>query len=130
MNRRPITNNRLEGYEDEYEKAEAEKAASELLDWNTRQGEKLLKAFSCINNRDFARSFLDDLFTKKELENLIERLEIAELILIGTPYKDICLARGISSKTVSRLSRRLRGWNSGLKQAMRHVYPEGLHIGN
>jgi TrpR-related protein YerC/YecD len=47
----------------------------------------------------------DDLCTRKELENMAERLYAAKLLLDGNTYNQVMAQSDISSATLSRVSR-------------------------
>ena len=53
---------------------------------------------------DIAALF-DDLCTRKELENMAERLYAAKLLLQGNTYNQVMAQAEISSATLSRVSR-------------------------
>ena len=48
---------------------------------------------------------LEDLCTRKELENMAERLYAAQLLLEGNTYNQVMARSNISSATLSRVSR-------------------------
>ncbi len=50
-------------------------------------------------------ALLDDLCTKKEVENMAERLYAARLLLAGRTYAQVMAETSISSATLSRVSR-------------------------
>ena len=56
------------------------------------------------NEEDFAALF-DDLCTRKETENMAERLFAAQLLMEGNTYNQVMAQSDISSATLSRVSR-------------------------
>ena len=56
------------------------------------------------NEEDFAALF-DDLCTRKEVENMAERLYAAQLLMEGNTYNQVMAQADISSATLSRVSR-------------------------
>ena len=56
------------------------------------------------DEEDFAVLF-DDLCTRKEVENMAERLYAAQLLLEGNTYNQVMAQADISSATLSRVSR-------------------------
>ena len=70
--------------------------------------EKLLNLFRLIakttDTGDIAALF-DDLCTRKEVENMAERLYAAQLLLEGNTYSQVMAQADISSATLSRVSR-------------------------
>ena len=59
---------------------------------------------SLENEADIAALF-EDLCTRKELENMAERLSAAKLLLEGNTYNQVMALSDISSATLSRVSR-------------------------
>lgn len=58
-----------------------------------------------IDNPEDCRALLDDLCTKRELENMAERVCAAKLLLEGNTYEQVMAQTSISSATLSRVSR-------------------------
>ena len=56
------------------------------------------------DSADIAALF-DDLCTRKEVENMAERLYAAQLLLEGNTYNQVMARANISSATLSRVSR-------------------------
>ena len=56
------------------------------------------------NEEDFA-ALLDDLCTRKEVDNMAERLYAAKLLMEGNTYNQVMAQADISSATLSRVSR-------------------------
>lgn len=51
------------------------------------------------------RNFFDDLCTFKELEQMVQRIEAAKLLLQNKTYEEIIAVTDISSATLSRVSK-------------------------
>lgn len=51
------------------------------------------------------RALFDDLCTRKEIENMAERVYAARLLLAGNTYSQVMAQSSISSATLSRVSR-------------------------
>ena len=74
-----------------------------------KQMKKLYKAFSSIKNEQEFGNFLRDLLTPREIRELIERLNIAELLFKkNLSYRDIIQKLDCSMATISRVSRFLK----------------------
>ncbi len=56
------------------------------------------------SEEDFA-ALLDDLCTRKEVDNMAERLYAAKLLMEGNTYNQVMAQADISSATLSRVSR-------------------------
>lgn len=63
-------------------------------------------------------ALLEDLCTKKEVENMAERLYAAKLLLEGNTYNQVMEHANISSATLSRVSRCVQ-YGSGYSQFLK-----------
>jgi uncharacterized protein YerC len=86
------------------------------INWNTRAAEELIDAFFVANRRDLLRLFLEDLLTKNEIEQCIQRLQAVKWLLIGTPYEFVHYNTRLSSSTLSRLSKLLINKQGGFQE--------------
>jgi TrpR-related protein YerC/YecD len=66
---------------------------------------KLYQAILALNTIEEVDAFLDDVCTKKEVEDMAIRLEVARLLLDGHTYEQIEYMTKISSATISRVNR-------------------------
>ena len=65
------------------------------------------------------QALFDDLCTRKEIENMAERVFAAKLLLEGNTYNQVMAQSNISSATLSRVSRRVQygtGYSKLLKE--------------
>lgn len=66
--------------------------------------EQLYALLAKIDNVQDIENLFADLCTKKEVENMAERLHAAELLLSGNTYTQVMSQVSISSATLSRVS--------------------------
>ncbi len=66
---------------------------------------ELCRLLAGITNETDIAALFDDLCTRKELENMAERLYAAKLLLEGNTYNQVMARANISSATLSRVSR-------------------------
>ena len=66
---------------------------------------ELCQLLAGITNAADIAALFDDLCTRKELENMAERLYAAKLLLEGNTYNQVMARANISSATLSRVSR-------------------------
>ena len=66
---------------------------------------ELYQAFVQIDSEAVCASFLEDLCTRKELEQMAQRLRAAKLLAEGKTYTQVIEQTNISSATLSRVSR-------------------------
>ena len=65
----------------------------------------LCQLLASIGNETDIAALFEDLCTRKELENMAERLYAAKLLLEGNTYNQVMALSDISSATLSRVSR-------------------------
>ena len=66
--------------------------------------EALMELVTAIDNMEDCRALFQDLCTRKELDNMAERLYAAKLLLQGNTYNQVMAQAEISSATLSRVS--------------------------
>ena len=64
----------------------------------------LCQLLAAIDDENDIAALFDDLCTRKELENMAERLYAAELLMEGNTYNQVIAKTSISSATLSRVS--------------------------
>ena len=77
------------------------------MDQNIKQNrmEQLYQLLAQISDPDDIRLLMDDLCTRKEVENMAERVFAAKLLMDGNTYNQVMAQADISSATLSRVSR-------------------------
>lgn len=81
--------------------------------------DRLFEAVLRLETLEDCYSFFDDLCTVKEIMDMAQRLETAFLLDEGMNYQAISGAIGISTATISRVSRCLRYGSGGYQKAIR-----------
>lgn len=79
------------------------------FNWQTKENKQLLDSLLLLKNRQEAEAFLRDLMTEAELNEFAKRLEAARLLTNNIQYLDIIKRTGLSSTTVARISKWLKG---------------------
>ena len=67
--------------------------------------EELYALIAGITDPADIRALFDDLCTRKEIDNMAERVLAARLLMAGNTYKQVMSQADISSATLSRVSR-------------------------
>ena len=67
--------------------------------------EELYQLIASIHDPEDIRVLFDDLCTRKEIENMAERVYAAKLLMEGKTYNQVIAQANISSATLSRVSR-------------------------
>ncbi len=78
----------------------------------------LYKAITDIESVEECKAFFDDLCTYKEVEQMAQRLRAAKLLLEGMTYNEVISQTGISSATLSRVSKCVNHGSDGYKKAV------------
>ncbi len=68
---------------------------------------ELFEAILKIENADECEKFFIDLCTPSELQAMSDRWKVAQLLTEGIPYRTIYEKTGVSTATVTRVSRSL-----------------------
>jgi len=77
--------------------------------------ENLYKAILKLKTVDDCRKFFEDICTIKEVLDISQRLEVANLLSNGKNYQEVSKATGASTATISRVSRCLNYGSGGYK---------------
>ena len=67
--------------------------------------DNLYQLIADIHDPEDVRALFDDLCTRKEVENMAERIFAAKLLMEGNTYNQVMAQADISSATLSRVSR-------------------------
>ena len=67
--------------------------------------EDLYRLIADVQSPEQVRALFDDLCTRKEIDNMAERVFAARLLMEGKTYNQIMAQSDISSATLSRVSR-------------------------
>ena len=67
--------------------------------------DQLFQLIADIQDPEDIRALFEDLCTRKEVENMAERVFAARLLLEGNTYNQVMAQADISSATLSRVSR-------------------------
>ncbi len=72
---------------------------------NQHKIDALYQLIASIEDPEDIRALFDDLCTRKEIDNMAERVFAARLLLEGNTYSQVIAQANISSATLSRVSR-------------------------
>ncbi|MBQ5952618.1 MAG: TrpR YerC/YecD [Lachnospiraceae bacterium] len=84
----------------------------------------LYEAFTKLKTKEEAAAFLTDLCTIREIEDMAQRLMAAELLDKGENYLAIASGIGISTATISRVSRALNYGAGGYRLMLTRLSEE------
>lgn len=78
-----------------------------------------------LRTEDECRAFFDDVCTIKELQDLIQRFQVAVLLAQGNNYLEISKLTSVSSATISRVNRCLVYGDGGYSTVISRLEEEG-----
>ncbi len=87
----------------------------ETQDKQQTERQRLVAALCSLQTTQEVEALLSDLLTSREIEDLSQRLEVATMLSRGHSYLDVSRATGVSSTTVSRVSKCLNGPAGGYR---------------
>ena len=75
--------------------------------------DQFYSAILSLKTKDECRAFFDDICTIKELQDLMQRLQVALMLSKGMNYQEISNRTSVSSATISRVNRCLNYGEGG-----------------
>lgn len=85
------------------------------MNWKTPENARLIKAILALKNSDDAQRFLRDLMTEREITEFAARFKAAEMLDAKKPYTEIEKVTGLSSATIARVAKWLKGSEGGYR---------------
>lgn len=73
-------------------------------DWQDKKAQEVFKAILLLKTPDECHRFFRDLMTLKEIRDISERWEVAQLLDKGLSYREISEKTGMSTTTVGRIA--------------------------
>jgi TrpR-related protein YerC/YecD len=92
------------------------------MNWNSKETKRLIDAILSLKNAGEARAFLRDLMTEGEIIEFSKRLKAAEMLTEEVPYTTIVEKTGLSSTTVARVSKWLKGKGGGYRTVIGRLH--------
>jgi TrpR-related protein YerC/YecD len=83
--------------------------------------EDLYAAISHLENSEEVGRFFYDLCTPAELEGLVDRWRVAQMLVDKIPYRQIAAETKVSTATIVRVARFLNNGNDGYRTIMRRL---------
>ena len=85
------------------------------------QAEDLYAAILQLETAEEVESFFFDLCTPAELEGLVDRWRVAQMLVRKMPYRRIAAETNVSTATIARVARFLNNGNDGYRTIMRRL---------
>ena len=74
---------------------------------NSPEVDALFDAIVSLKTREECAKFLEDALTVKEILDIAQRLKAAKMLRDGSSYAEVCKETGMSTATISRVSKAL-----------------------
>ena len=97
--------------------------------WQNEDTQTLFQALLSLNTEEECRLFLEDVCTVKEITDMAQRLKVARLLRAKTSYAVINRETGISTATISRVSRCLDYGQGGYDLVLERLAEEERNDG-
>lgn len=95
-----------------------------MAPFNTPSIDRLFTAILQLQNAEECHKFFEDICTIKEVQDMAQRLEAAILLDQGVGYQAITEQAGLSTATISRVSRCLNYGSGGYRMAIDRLKEE------
>ena len=86
--------------------------------------DRLFDVILKLDDREACYRFFEDICTVKEMEDLAQRLDVAVMLSEGANYQNIAQTVGVSTATISRVSKCLRYGSGGYRDALERMKEE------
>ncbi len=86
--------------------------------FSIKKFDNLFSAVLKLNSIEDCHKFFEDVCTIKELEDMSQRLEVAELLSLGKSYQEVSQQTGASTATISRVNKCLNYGAGGYKAVL------------
>ena len=85
------------------------------------QTDNLARAFLALNDMEDCYRLFEDLFTIREIQDLSQRLEVAQLLQSQATYTEIVEKTGVSTATIGRVNRALNYGAGGYQRVLEQI---------
>ena len=82
---------------------------------HTEEVDALFDAILLLENREECYRFFEDALTVREILDIAQRLKAAKMLECGKSYNEVCAATGMSTATISRVSKALERGAGGYR---------------
>ena len=88
---------------------------------HTKEVDELFDALVSLENREECYQFFEDALTVKEILDIAQRLKAAKMLKNGSSYSEVCKETGMSTATISRVSKALERGAGGYALVMERL---------
>lgn len=88
------------------------------------RADRLAKAFLSLETEEDCYRLFEDLFTIREVQDLSQRLEVAQMLSDKATYTEIVERTGVSTATIGRVNRALSYGADGYRRVLEKLNQE------
>lgn len=88
---------------------------------NLQDTKRLFQAILALKNEEECEKFFSDLCTIKELADMAQRMQAAEMLLDGKTYEQIVKSVKISTATISRINQCIQYGDGGYRTVLDRI---------
>lgn len=99
-----------------------------MRNWQTKNTDDLCKALLCLKTKEECYAFLEDICTIKEIQDISQRLAVAQMLSQGISYTTISKETGASTATISRVSKCCEYGAGGYKAVIARLSKEKCDV--
>lgn len=88
---------------------------------HTEEVKRFYKAILSLENEEECSAFFEDICTIKELADISQRFEVAEMLSNGKNYQEVSKKTGASTATICRVNKCLNYGTGGYKKAIAKI---------
>lgn len=100
-----------------------------MSDWHNKSTDDLCQALLSLRTQAECYAFLEDICTIKEILNIAQRLTVTKMLAKGASYAEIGKKTGVSTATISRISKCYAYGTGGYRLVIRRCEGEDDHAG-
>ena len=88
---------------------------------HTEEVDALFDAILSLESREECYKFFEDALTVREILDIAQRLKAAQMLKSGNSYTEVCAETGMSTATISRVSKALERGAGGYLLVMDRI---------
>ena len=88
---------------------------------HTKEVDALFDAILSLKDREECYKFFEDALTVREILDIAQRLKAAEMLKAGKSYNEVCAVTGMSTATISRVSKALERGPGGYRLVLERL---------
>ena len=89
-----------------------------MMNFRSKSVDRLFQTILNLETIDECYAYFEDICTIKEIQDMSQRLEVAIMLRNGLNYQDISAQTGVSTATISRVSKCLNYGSGGYNAAI------------